>query len=86
MFVNFFFVFLPYRKRACARKPTPTPNKVERVAVSNYVDQEYYDWHVKPDIEEYLQRVPEGEFTVQTYCEEALLDRHGSLQLVRWED
>ena len=59
--------------------------KVEEVAVANYVDRKYYDWHGKPDIEEYIQGVPEGEFTVQTYCKEALLDRHGSLQLIRWE-
>ncbi|CAM9213547.1 unnamed protein product, partial [Laminaria digitata] len=53
------------------------------IAVSNYVDIYYYDWDGKPDIEEYIQQVPQGGFTVHTYCQEALLDRHGSLQLVR---
>lgn len=59
--------------------------KVEAVSVSNYVDQKYYDWRGKPDIEEYIQGEPSEEFSVETYCEEALLDHHGSLRLVRWE-
>lgn len=55
--------------------------KVGAAAVGNYVDQKYYDWRGKPDIDKYLTRPPRGEFTVDTYCEEALMDRHGSLQL-----
>lgn len=51
--------------------------------MANYADQKYYDWRGKPDIEEYITEEPHGAFTVETYCEEALLDRHGSLQLVR---
>lgn len=58
---------------------------MEAVSVSNYVDQKYYDWRGKPDIEEYIQGEPSEEFTVNTYCEEALLDHHGSRRLVRWE-
>lgn len=54
--------------------------------MAEYVDLHYYDWHSKPDIEEYIQGVPEGEFTVKTYCEEALSDGHGCRQLVRWGD
>ena len=56
---------------------------MEAVAASNYVDQKYYDWRGKPDIEEYIQGTPTGDFTVKTYCEEALLDHHSSLRLAR---
>lgn len=73
-----------FRPAAAYANPLHPDPKVEEVAVANYVDRKYYDWRGKPDIEEYIQGVPEGEFTVQTYCEEALSDRHGCLQLVRW--
>ncbi|CAM9179910.1 unnamed protein product [Ectocarpus sp. 12 AP-2014] len=44
----------------------------------------YSDWHGTPDLAEYMIH-PEGHglFTVDTYCEEAVLDRRGSLQLSR---
>ena len=59
--------------------------KVEAAAVGDISDHHYYDWRGTQDIAEYCGRVPSGEFTVQTYCAEALMDRHGSLQLIRWE-
>lgn len=57
--------------------------QVQAAAVGNYVDQKYYDWRGKPEIEQYLTGVPHGEFTVESYCEQALMDRHGSVQLNR---
>ncbi|CAM9324458.1 unnamed protein product, partial [Ectocarpus sp. 12 AP-2014] len=44
----------------------------------------YSDWHGTPDLTEFMIH-PEGRglFTVDTYCEEAVLDRRGSLQLSR---
>lgn len=53
--------------------------------MGNPTDFTYLDWHGLPDIAEYITK-PDGEglFTVDTYCEEALLDRRGSLQLSRW--
>ncbi|CAM9845759.1 unnamed protein product [Ectocarpus sp. 12 AP-2014] len=47
-------------------------------------DYSYSDWRGTPDIAEYMI-YPEGQglFTVDTYCEEAILDRRGSLQLSR---
>ena len=42
------------------------------------------DWHGVPDVSEFMTSA-EGEapFTVDTYCEEALMDRRGSLQISR---
>ena len=59
--------------------------QVREASVGNPADFGYYDWHGAPDIAEYITN-PDGEvpFTVDTYCEEAVLDRRGSLQLSRW--
>lgn len=54
---------------------------MEAAAVGDYVHQKYYDWRGTPDVDEYLTRRPRGAFTVETYCEEALMDRRGSMQL-----
>ncbi|CAN0083842.1 unnamed protein product [Ectocarpus sp. 6 AP-2014] len=58
--------------------------QVRAASVGNPADFSYSDWHGKPDIAEYITH-PEGQglFTVDTYCEEAILDRRGSLQMSR---
>lgn len=61
------------------------PLQVRAASVGNPADHKYSDWHGHPDLSEYMTSV-EGEepFTVATYCEEALMDRRGSLQISRW--
>lgn len=52
--------------------------------MGNPADFRYLDWHATPDIAGYITN-PDGDglFTVDTYCEEAILDRRGSLQMSR---
>lgn len=54
-------------------------------SVGNPADHRYYDWAGVPDLSKFMTSA-EGEepFTVDTYCEEALMDRRGSLQISRW--
>lgn len=57
---------------------------VREASVGNTSDIRYLDWHGDPDIAEYITD-PNGHdpFTVDNYCEEAILDRRGSL-LLSW--
>ncbi|CAN0256736.1 unnamed protein product [Pylaiella littoralis] len=58
--------------------------QVRQAAVGNPGDFDYNDWHGYPNITEFITtHEGEGLFTVGTYCEEAMLDRRGSLQLSR---
>lgn len=59
--------------------------QVRAASVGDPRDPEYDDWHGVPDLSEFMASA-EGEepFTVDSYCEEALMDRRGSLQISRW--
>ncbi|CAN0256673.1 unnamed protein product [Pylaiella littoralis] len=58
--------------------------QVRQAAVGNPGNFEYSDWRGELNITEYITtNEGEGLFTVDAYCEEALLDRRGSLQLSR---
>lgn len=76
-----FSSLLPYQQICLLHQP----KQVEAAAGGDVSDHYYYDWRGTQDIAEYCERVPGGEFTASTYCEEALMDRHGSQQLIRWE-
>ncbi|CAM9288249.1 unnamed protein product [Scytosiphon promiscuus] len=58
--------------------------KVRAAATADPNDFRASDWHAYPEVAKYMT-YPEGQglFTVDTYCEEAILDRRGSLQLSR---
>eukprot|EP00903_Cladosiphon_okamuranus_P016931 g15607.t1 len=68
-------------RAACQRENNV---QVREASVGNPADFKYSDWPWVIDIAEYITK-PDGEglFTVDTYCEEATLDRRGSLQLSR---
>ena len=72
--LNVIYVCFPRKKNV----------QVREASVGNPVDFTYLDWHSTPDLAEYItQPDGKGQFTVDTYCEEALLNRRGSLQLSR---
>lgn len=50
-------------------------------AATGRIDSFYY-WETSLDLDGYT-KVGEGDFTVDSYCEQALMDRQGSLQLNR---
>lgn len=59
--------------------------QVRNASVGDPGSQKYPDWHGVVDLSEYMTSVQgEEPSTVDTYCEEALMDRRGSLQISRW--
>ena len=64
---------------------SPAPPQVRAASVGTIGDAYYFDWPRGQEMTEYVTN-PEGlePFTVDTYCEEALMDRRGSLQISRY--
>jgi len=60
------------------------PFKVRDASVGAIGDAHYFDWPGGREMTEFVN-LSEGvePFTVDTYCQEALMDRRGSLQISR---